>query len=225
MITVDEFWAMCNDTCKELMRKGHTPAALFTQNCAIVYTAMKCMQNGRRGNESIDDDGNRGVCLAELGESDGDGGGRVRNEHGEGVQEEARDQQDEKGGQGQKGGEEGKAEEQAMSDLCRMRKIERGRVLYCLDYIIRSLNDEDAQYRWLSDGVPDGMIDDKNILTEEQVEGHAEFVDSQQQLDEYVALAAKILFSEAFPKAWARLTILDPHTKRDLFEPERCVLT
>ena len=112
-----------------------------------------------------------------------------------------------------------------MSDLCRMRKIERGRVLYCLDYIIRSLNDEDAQYRWLSDGVPDGMIDDKNILTEEQVEGHAEFVDSQQQLDEYVALAAKILFSEAFPKAWARLTILDPHTKRDLFEPERCVLT
>lgn len=111
-----------------------------------------------------------------------------------------------------------------MSDLCHMRKIERGRVLYCLDYIMRSLNDEYAQNVWLANGVPDGTMCDKNFLTEEQVEDHAEFVESQQQLDEFVALAARTLFSEVYPKAWKFLQDQFEHKLKDLMEPERCVL-
>ena len=111
-----------------------------------------------------------------------------------------------------------------MSDLCHMRKMERGRVLYCLDYIIRSLNDEYAQEVWLANGVPDGTMCDKNFLTEEQVEDHAEFVDSQAQLDDFVALAARTLFSEVYPDAWKFLTDQFKHKFDELMRPERCVL-
>lgn len=112
-----------------------------------------------------------------------------------------------------------------MSDLCHMRKMERGRVLYCLDYIMRSLNDEDAQDHWLIDGVPDSTINDRNFLTEEQVEDHADLVDSQQELDGFVALAAKILFSEVYPKAWSLLAETFDNKLEELLTPERCVLT
>ena len=112
-----------------------------------------------------------------------------------------------------------------MSDLCHMRKMERGRVLYCLDYIIRSLNDEYAQEVWLANGVPDGTMCDKNFLTEEQVEDHAEFVDYQAQLDDFVALAARTLFSEVYPDAWKFLTDQFKHKFDELMRPERCVLS
>jgi hypothetical protein len=126
---------------------------------------------------------------------------------------------------GENGGEKGKTEKQEMSDLSHMRKMERGRVLYCLDYIMRSLNDEDAQDHWLIDGVPDSTINDRNFLTEEQVEDHADLVDSQQELDGFVALAAKILFSEVYPKAWSLLVETFDNKLEELLTPERCVLT
>ena len=105
-----------------------------------------------------------------------------------------------------------------------MRKMERGRVLYCLDYIIRSLNDEEAKAPWLEEGCEDGLITDRNFLTEDQVEDHAELVESQQQLDEFVALAARTLFSEVYPKAWQFLQDQFKHKLKELMEPERCVL-
>ena len=111
-----------------------------------------------------------------------------------------------------------------MSDLCHMRKMERGRVLYCLDYIIRSLNDEEAQAPWLEEGCEDGLITDRNFLTEDQVKDHAELVESQQQLDEFVALAARTLFSEVYPKAWQFIQDQFEHKLKELMEPERCVL-
>ena len=112
-----------------------------------------------------------------------------------------------------------------MSDLCEMRKMERGRVLYCLDYIIRILNDEYAHEPWLAEGVPDGTMSERNFLIDWQVEDHAELVDSQKELDEFVALAAKILFSEAYPKAWRFLQDQDDSKLKELMKPERCVLT
>lgn len=112
-----------------------------------------------------------------------------------------------------------------MSDLCHMRQMERGRILYCLDYLMRSLNDEYAHEHWISDGVPDGTLSDKNFLTDEQVDDHAELVDSQQELDGFIALAAKILFSEVYPKAWRFLQDQSEHKVKDLMTPERCILT
>ena len=112
-----------------------------------------------------------------------------------------------------------------MSDLCHMRQMERGRVLYCLDYLMRSLNDEEAQAIWLEEGCEDGLMADRNFLTEDQVEDHAELVESQQQLDEFVALAARTLFSEVYPKAWSFLKDQPWRKFEDLMQPERCVLT
>jgi hypothetical protein len=226
MITVDKFWEQCNETCKEFIRGGHNPASLFTQNCAIVYTAMKCIYDERRRDGSIDDDGDIGVRKSGLGKSIDDGCGRVRMRvPGEGVPEAARGQREEEGGQGEEGGEEGKKEEQAMSDLCHMRKMERGRVLYCLDYLMRSLNDEEAQAIWLEKGCEDGLMTDRNFLIEDQVEDHAELVESQQQLDEFVALAARTLFREVYPYAWAFLRCQSNKKFDELMRPERCVLT
>lgn len=112
-----------------------------------------------------------------------------------------------------------------MSDLCHMRKMERGRILYCLDYLMRSLNDEEAQAIWLEEGCEDGLMTDRNFLTEDQVEDHAELVESQQQLDEFVALAARTLFREVYPDAWAFLKDHFNHKFDELMKPEMCVLT
>lgn len=112
-----------------------------------------------------------------------------------------------------------------MSDLCHMRKMERGRILYCLDYLIRSLNDEEAQAIWLEEGCEDGLMTDRNFLTEDQVEDHAELVESPNDLDEYIGLATKILFREVFPKAW-EILMKQPQEVKDSFSKyERCVLT
>ena len=227
MIGIDEFWNRCQDNLKKLMKNGRMVTSLYTQNCAIAYTIMELEEHRRehdqRGNDKTVCD--NVVRIDGMGKPDRDVVGCVRDERRQVVQEEARDQQEEKCGQGQEGGEEGKAEEQAMSDLCHMRKMERGRVLYCLDYIMRSLNDEYAQEGWISNGVPDGTMCDKNFLTEEQVEDHAEFVDSQAQLDDFVALAARTLFSEVYPDAWAFLKDQFKNKFDELMRPERCVLT
>jgi len=103
--------------------------------------------------------------------------------------------------------------------------MERGRILYCLDYLMRSLNDEEAQATWLEEGCEDGTLSDRNFLTYEQVEDHAELVGSQQELDGFIALAAKILFSEVYPNAWRFLHERSEDVVKYLMTPERCVLT
>lgn len=90
---------------------------------------------------------------------------------------------------------------------------------------MRSLNDEEAQATWLEEGCEDGLITDRNFLTEDQVEYHAEVVASQNELDEYIGLAAKILFREAFPRAWKFLMEQPQEVKGYIYKHERCVLT
>lgn len=224
MISADEFWEKCNVVYEGLVKKGRSAYSPFTQTCSIIYTALRLIKEGSRMNERVDDnDGNICVRGKELGKPNDDGRRCVRMQKScESVQEEARGEQTDQVGQGSEGGEKSKKEEQEVSDLCHMRKMERGRVLYCLDYIMRSLNDEEAQAPWLEEGCEDGLITD--ILTEDQVEDHAGLVESQQQLDEFVALAARILFSEVYPKAWQFLQDQFEHKLKDLMEPERCVL-
>ena len=227
MIGFDEFFNRCQDNLKNLVKNGQMAASLFTQNCAIAYTIIELEEHRRehdkRGNDKTFCD--NVVRIDGMGKPDRDVVGCVRDERRQVVQEEARDQQEEKDGHGQKGGKKGKAEEQTMSDLCHMRKMERGRILYCLDYLMRSLNDEDAQAIWLDEGCKDGLMTDRNFLTEDQVEDHAELVESQQQLDEFVALAAGTLFSEVYPDAWAFLKDQFKHKFDELMRPERCVLS
>ena len=112
-----------------------------------------------------------------------------------------------------------------MSDLCHMRQMERGRILYCLDYLMRSLNDEYAHEPWIAEGVPDGTMSERNFLIDWQVEDHAELVGSQKELDGFVALAARILFSEVYPKAWRYLQDQSEQNVKYLMTPERCILT
>ena len=78
---------------------------------------------------------------------------------------------------------------------------------------------------WLEEGCEDGLITDRNFLTEDQVEYHAELVESQDDLDGYIGLATKILFREVFPKAWEILMKKPQEVKDYIFRYERCVLT
>lgn len=227
MISADEFWEKCNGVFEELVKKkGRTPYSMFTQNCAIAYTALKLIDERIAKNECVDyNDGNLRVRREKLGKPNDDGRRCVRCKCVHGVQEEARGEQTDQVGKGSEGGEEGKAEEQAMSDLCHMRQIERGRILYCLDYLMRSLNDEYAHEPWLTEGVPDGTMSERNFLIDWQVEDHAELVGSQKELDGFIALAARILFSEVYPKAWRFLQDQFEHKVKELMTPERCILT
>ena len=227
MISAEEFWEKCNGVFEELVKKkGRTPYSMFTQNCAIAYAALKLIDERIAKNECVDyNDGNLHVRMEELVKPNDDGSRCVRCKCVHGVQEEARGEQTDQVGQCSEGGEESAAEEQEMSDLCHMRKMERGRVLYCLDYIMRSLNDEETQAIWLEEGCEDGLITDRNFLTEDQVEYHAELVESQDDLDGYIGLATKILFREVFPKAWEILMKKPQEVKDYIFRYERCVLT
>ena len=105
------------------------------------------------------------------------------------------------------------------------RKLERGRVAYCLDFLMRSLNDENVQAAWLCNGIPDGTMTDANFLEDSQVEDHAEYVCSQDELDEYVALAARILFGEVYPSAFRYIMELPFELRDKLMKKARCVLT
>ena len=226
MRSLHEFWKECQDNAMRL--KAAEPTSL-TMYAAIADTQMEWIEEDRRKNAQSGNNKvgrNLVVCIDGMGGSDGDGCGRIRRQEvADDMQKEARDQQENQGGQSQEGCEESAAEEQAMSDLCHMRQMERGRILYCLDYLMRSLNDEYAHEPWLTEGVPDGTMSDRNFLTDEQVEDHAELVDSQQELDGFIALAAKILFSEVYPKAWRFLQDQFDHKVKELMTPERCILT
>ena len=225
MRSLHEFWLDCQDNAMRLQAAEPTSLTLFA---AIAYTQMEWEEDRRKNAQSKNDNDGRNLVVRTdgMGGSDGDGCGRIRRQEVvDDMQKEARDQQENQGGQSQEGCEESAAEEQAMSDLCQMRKMERGRILYCLDYLMRSLNDEYAHEPWISDGVPDGTLSDRNFLTDEQVDDHAELVDSQQELDGFIALAAKILFSEVYPKAWRFLQDQSEHKVKDLMTPERCILT
>lgn len=105
--------------------------------------------------------------------------------------------------------------------------VERGRVMYCLEYIIRRMIDSGAHVPWSAYGVPSGMFDNDKFLTAEQVSGHSELVKTQEDLDRFVSLAAVIIFKEAFPRAWDNLMSLGRQSGRivdPIGAPERCVI-
>jgi len=78
----------------------------------------------------------------------------------------------------------------------------RASLLYCMDYIMRALDDEEAISGWLANGVPDGTFEDKNELTDEQVKDFADLEVDQCDFDEMVAEFVSTLFVETFPKAY-----------------------
>ncbi len=41
--------------------------------------------------------------------------------------------------------------------------IERQKMIVCMEYICRHINDEDVFYLWLMNGVPDGDIEEGNL--------------------------------------------------------------
>lgn len=83
-----------------------------------------------------------------------------------------------------------------MSDIAESRRRSRAEVLYCLDILLRHLNDEEAITPWLYNGVPDGTVE--NWPTEEQVEPFLDFVDDEKAFEDMVGLGLSILNRECF---------------------------
>lgn len=83
-----------------------------------------------------------------------------------------------------------------MSEISESRHHSRAEILYCLDILLRHLNDEEALLPWLSDGAPDGTVE--NWPTEEQVEPFLDFADDEEAFEDMVGLGLSILNRECF---------------------------
>lgn len=47
--------------------------------------------------------------------------------------------------------------------MTKQERIERQKMIVCMEYICRHINDEDVFYGWLMNGVPDGDIEYGNL--------------------------------------------------------------
>lgn len=81
-----------------------------------------------------------------------------------------------------------------MSELAIQRRRSRAEVLYCLDVLLRHLDDENALTSWLTLGVPDGTLG--KWPSDEQVEPFLDFAEDEQEFDELVLTALRILRRE-----------------------------
>lgn len=98
------------------------------------------------------------------------------------------------------------ANDKRVSDLIKYdadRKKSRASIMYCLDHLMHALNNEDAILPWLSDGLPDGEYQMAKPLSDHQLKGYIDIDEGQGMVDGLVALAARILFREVFPKAYS----------------------
>lgn len=84
------------------------------------------------------------------------------------------------------------------------RKKSRASILYCLDYLMHSLNDEEAAVPWLESGVPDGTYQGSKNLTGLQLKEYECIDDGPEEFDRMAALASRILFREFYPEAYEK---------------------
>ena len=81
-----------------------------------------------------------------------------------------------------------------MSEISSWRRRSRAEVRYCLDVLLRHLDDENALTSWLTLGVPDGTLG--KWPSDEQVEPFLDFAEDEQEFDELVLTALRILRRE-----------------------------
>lgn len=72
----------------------------------------------------------------------------------------------------------------------------RARLLYCMDFIMHHMADDEAASPWLSDGVPDGLFQESQPPPAEEYEN---IVVSDEEFDEHVALFTRTLVGEVYP--------------------------
>ena len=69
----------------------------------------------------------------------------------------------------------------------------RARLLYCMDYIMHALNDEEAASLWLTLGVPDGTLQGSKEPPAEDYEGICK---TREDFDEMVGVSINTLARE-----------------------------
>ena len=79
-----------------------------------------------------------------------------------------------------------------MSKLALQRQRSRAEVLYCLDVLVRHINDEEAAMdTWLALGVPDGTL--KEWPTDEQIDPFLDLADNEETFGELVRTGLVLL--------------------------------
>ena len=90
-----------------------------------------------------------------------------------------------------------------------LEKGRRARLIYCLDYIMHALNDEEDISSWLQNHVPDGTMYIGGDLTDYQVAGFADLDVGQEAFDQMVAEFVATLFAHTFPRQFDFLEVND----------------
>lgn len=76
---------------------------------------------------------------------------------------------------------------------------ERAKLLYCMDYLIRSLSDEDEHAWWLEEGVPDGTME--TDLSDMQTAAYEDLGVSDEDFNIMAGIFAKTMMSAVFTGA------------------------
>lgn len=74
-------------------------------------------------------------------------------------------------------------------------------VLFCLDYLMHHLNDEDSQDNWFRQGIPDGLYEGVSKLTDKQLKPYLDLLtwrDNDNAFNYFVKVAVRLMHKECF---------------------------
>lgn len=74
----------------------------------------------------------------------------------------------------------------------------RAKILYCIDFLMRSLNDEDELDVWFSLGVPDGTLEEAGDLHPTHWHPYLDMVEDEDEWESFVSLFVFALARQAF---------------------------
>lgn len=83
----------------------------------------------------------------------------------------------------------------------------RAGVLFCLDYLVHHISDEEHQIAWMMDGIPDDVWANAAPLTDEQLKPYRGFaLDESAVLDfnAFVEIAVRLIYRECFKVRYER---------------------
>jgi len=83
----------------------------------------------------------------------------------------------------------------------------RAGVLFCLDYLVHHMSDEEHQIEWLEDGIPDDIWSNAIPLTDEQLKPYKDFaLDEFGEIDfnTFVKIAVRLIYRECFKVHYER---------------------
>ena len=95
-------------------------------------------------------------------------------------------------------------------------EMNRAKILYCIDFLMRSLNDENELDTWFALGVPDGTLEEAGDLTLQKTDDRSRLEEAFRLIDSFMSQNVGdgsnfqiIMVEHADPEYWKNLSYFE----------------